>query len=241
MDGEDGLCRGSAAAGLDCVAIDGPAAAGKTTAARLVAARLGYLYVDTGAMYRALTLKFLRLGMPFREASLSSLAACTQVGLAAGPGESLRVFLDCREVGDAIRSPAVTAWVSPVSAAPEVRRAMAGLQRALAAKGPVVMEGRDIGTVVLPGARTKVFLTASRQERARRRARDLRAAGRAASVLGQYLALRRRDGFDRHRAHAPLSLAPDAVLIDTTLLSPDDVAECIAALHERGAGGGRRR
>lgn len=221
------------------MAIDGPGASGKTTAARLVAARLGYLYVDTGATYRALTLKVLRLGTPLAAGSLSSLAVSTCVSLGVSAEGSSLVFLDGQDVTSAIRSPAVTAWVSAVSADPDVRRAMAGLQRELAAGGRVVMEGRDIGTVVLPGAATKVFLTAARWERARRRARDLRLAGHEAGVLGQYFALRRRDGLDRTRADSPLRIAPGAVLIDTTLLGPDEVAECIVALHQRGPGGER--
>lgn len=233
MDDEDGLCRRPIGAGSRCVAIDGPAAAGKTTAAGLVAARLGYMYVDTGAMYRALTLKVLRLGMPLETASLNTIAACTQVLLAADTNADPRVYLDGEHVGDKIRGPEVTAWVSRVSAHPVIRCAMVALQRALASEGGVVMEGRDIGTVVLPEAATKVFLTASRQERARRRAADLRRQGHRAEVSAQYFALRRRDGFDRRRAHSPLKLASDAVLIDTTLLAPDEVAEWIIALHRR--------
>jgi cytidylate kinase len=219
------------------IAIDGPAAAGKTTAARLVAERLGYLYVDTGAMYRALTLKVLKVGMPLRSGSLRPLLAATSVSLVTNAGFTPRVFLDGCDVTAAIRCREVTARVSQVSAVPEVREAMVRLQRRIACRHAVVMEGRDVGTVVLPQAKTKVFLTAARRERARRRLKDFLRSGHEATFLGQYLALMRRDRLDSRRAHSPLKMSPDAVLIDTTLLAPDNVADCIVSLHQRGGGG----
>jgi cytidylate kinase len=225
------------------VAIDGPAGAGKTTVARIVAAKLGYLYVDTGAMYRAVTLRVLRTGAPLVRDSLQPLVSSLDLRLLdghRGSGEP-RVLLDGEDVSQAIRCAAVTGWVSAVSADPAVRRAMVGLQRALAGAGGVVMEGRDIGTVVLPEAGTKVFLTAARRERARRRAKELARQGRPASVLQQYLAIRRRDRLDMSRPDSPLRTAADATIVDTTLLGPEEVAACVLALHSLGRKGEPRR
>ncbi|MDP2871426.1 MAG: (d)CMP kinase [Bacillota bacterium] len=214
------------------VAIDGPAGAGKTTVARLVARRLGYLYVDTGAMYRAITLKVLRLGTPLCSQSLRDLLRATDVRLLMPEDQSeSRVFLDNQDVTAEIRSTWINRWVSPVSARSEVRQKMQRLQRQLAALGGVVMEGRDIGTAVLPAAGTKVFLTAARRDRVYRRTKELRAAGRRTSALQQFLAMGRRDRIDRRRADSPLRVAPDATVIDSTLLTADEVCECVIALH----------
>ncbi len=204
-----------------------------------MAARLGYVYVDTGAMYRAVTLRFLRQGIPLAPSeSLGRVLGMISIrlGLAAGQGVT-PVCLDNADVSMAIRSAQVTKWVSPVSALPVVRRAMVQIQRELAAAGDIVMEGRDITTVVLPEATTKVFLTAALRERAQRRARELRSQGRHTTRMEQYWALRRRDSYDSIRAESPLALAADATLIDTTLLTPGETADCIVALHLVNTGG----
>lgn len=226
------------------IAIDGPAGSGKTTVARLLAARLGYIYVDTGAMYRAVTLRLLRQGFPLAEPLLNAdqVIAAMDVRLrqsAAAQGGT--VWLDNDDVSSAIRSAAVTRHVSLVSADPAVRRAMVQMQRKMAANGRVVMEGRDIGTVVLPNAMTKVLLTAALRERAQRRAKELRAQGRAVTRMDQYWAIRRRDRLDRHRADSPLALAADATVVDSTLLNIAEVVEAIAALHLRNVTGGATR
>ena len=220
------------------IAIDGPAGSGKTTVARLVAARLGYLYVDTGAMYRAVTLRVLRQGAALAEESLTPLLADVRLrlGLAAEAGLT-PVWLDNQRVDGLIRGAQVTRHVSAVSAHHLVRRAMVALQREIGNGVPVVMEGRDIGTVVLPGATTKVLLTASLAERARRRARETVARGTKTTPMAQYWALRRRDRFDRTRADSPLRLAPGATVVDSTRLGPAEVADRIVVLHAAHTGG----
>ena len=191
------------------IAIDGPAGAGKSTVARAVAAALGFTYLDTGAMYRSAALAEARGGDP----------AAARIGL----GE--RVTLDGEDVTDAIRTPEITERASVVSARPDVRAAMVARQRALIAGGDWVAEGRDIGTVVAPGAELKVYLTASPQERARRRAAQLGAD--EGTVLAEQTV---RDERDRSREHSPLAAAPDAVEVDTTGLDVDEVVERIVAL-----------
>lgn len=224
------------------IAIDGPAGAGKTTVARLVARNLGLLYVDTGAMYRAITLKVLKSGAPLCPATLRDLLRSTAVHLSMTPGGAeSKVYLDGEDVTRAIRSSWVNRWVSAVSARPEVRQEMQRLQRRLAARSSVVMEGRDIGTVVMPDAGTKVFLTAARRERVFRRTRELRGAGIRTSALQQFIDLGRRDRLDRGREDSPLRPAWDATVIDSTLISPEEVSECIIALHNSRRDGGSLR
>lgn len=223
------------------IAIDGPAGSGKTTVARLLAEQLGYVYVDTGAMYRAVTLRLLQQGAPF-EQDRSILAAViadlnVKLGLTSS-GQAAPVWLDNVDVSRPIRSAAVTGLVSAVSADPAVRQAMVRLQREMAANGRVVMEGRDIGTVVLPNAITKVLLTAALRERAQRRAKELRGRGLPASRMAQYWAIRRRDQLDRNRTDSPLALAADATVVDSTLLGPAEVVAVIVALHQRHLKGG---
>ena len=206
------------------VAIDGPAGAGKSTVAKVVAKRLGYRYMDTGAMYRAVAWKVMRRGAdPDDESALGGILESTEVDL----GADHSVMLDGVDVSGAIRTPEVGQMASRVSGMPVVRRRMADLQRAMGRSGCVVAEGRDMGTVVFPDAEVKVYLDASPETRARRRFREL--AGRdPALTLEETLAdVTRRDRRDKERAVAPLRKADDAVLIDSTTLSVDAVVEKI--------------
>jgi CMP/dCMP kinase len=196
------------------VAIDGPAGAGKSTVARAAAHALGFTYLDSGAMYRAVALLTLRHG-----GAASEQAEGLDIEL--GP----RVIVNGEDVTEAIRTPEVTEAASRVATNPRVRAALAGKQRELLSDGDWVAEGRDIGTVVVPDAALKVFLTATAEERARRRAREL-GADEATVLRDQAL----RDAQDSTREHSPLRLAPGAIELDTTGLSVDDVVERIAAL-----------
>lgn len=208
------------------IAIDGPAASGKTTVGRALAKRLGYLFVDTGVFYRAATVAALDAGTPLGdEPALARLAAEISVAFADG-GE--RVLLDGADSTLRLREPDVDAAVSPVSAVAGVRAALLAQQRALAEAGPVVMVGRDVGTVVLPRA-AKVYLDASPEERARRRFAELAAAGapRSESAVRENLDL--RDSTDSRREHAPLAAAPDAVRVSTDGLGAAEVVERILA------------
>ncbi|HIE05035.1 MAG TPA: (d)CMP kinase [Candidatus Latescibacteria bacterium] len=214
------------------VAIDGTAASGKSTTARLVAERLGYRWVDTGAMYRALALKAVREGIkPWEERRLKEMLDRTDVRLEEGDG-GLRVLLDGEDVTDLVRSPEVTRTVSWVCALPFVREAMVRLQRRMAAGGGVVMEGRDIGTVVVPDAEVKVFLDADVRERARRRWRELSERGMDVSLEDVERELEERDRKDSAREHSPLRRAPDALLVDTTNLSVEEQVERIVRMVE---------
>jgi cytidylate kinase len=197
------------------IAIDGPAGAGKSTVARAPAPRLSFTYLDSGAMYRCVALR--SLASP--DAPLPRLAEGARIEL----GE--RVLLDGRDVSAEIRSPEVSEAASRVAADPGVRTVLVASQRALIAGGDWVAEGRDIGTVVAPGAELKVFLTASPAERARRRAAELGAD--AGTVLAEQAL---RDERDTTREHSPLAAAPGAVVLDTSGLSIEDVVERIAAL-----------
>jgi cytidylate kinase len=208
------------------IAIDGPAGAGKSTVARALARRLGFVYLDSGAMYRSVALAALQRGdasLPERAGALGELARGLQIEVGR------RVLLDGRDVSDEIRAPAVSEMASRVAADPEVRAAMVEQQRRLLAEGDWVAEGRDIGTVVAPDAELKVFLTASPQERARRRASDLD-ADEGVVLAEQAL----RDARDRAREHSPLRPATDAIELDTTGLSVEEVVARIAALADRG-------
>ncbi len=199
---------------MTVVAIDGPAGAGKSTVARAVAQRLGFTYLDSGAMYRAVALGALRSG-----ADAATLAREVAIEL----GE--RVLLDGEDVTAAIREPSVSEAASRVAADPEVREAVVDKQRRMLSEGDWVAEGRDIGTVVAPAAEVKVFLTASPEERARRRARELNVD--AETVLAEQAI---RDERDRTREHSPLAPAPGATILDSTGLSLDEVVERVAKL-----------
>ena len=207
------------------VAIDGPAGAGKSTIAKRVATRLlWYVYINSGAMYRAIALWALRLGTDLTDMHrLEQLAREARIDLAADDG----VALNGEDVTKAIREPAVSEAASRVSAVPGVRRAMLGLQRAIAEESSVVMEGRDIGSVVFPSAQVKIFLDADPHERARRRSAELRAAGGDSDVQTVARQMEERDGRDRQRAEAPLVQAPDAELVDTTGLTLEQVEEAV--------------
>ena len=208
------------------IAIDGPAGAGKSTIAKKVAALLGYAYIDTGAMYRTVTLRFLESGLPFSEAAVTAIAEKISITFRYGNGVN-RVFADGEEVTDAIRSLEVSRNVSKVAAVGGVRTAMVAAQRKIGNQGGVVMDGRDIGTVVLPHAQLKVFLTASAQERARRRVRQLEESGQAADYEAILRDIQQRDYQDSHREVAPLRPAEDAVLVDT---SQDSFARSVERL-----------
>ncbi len=210
------------------IAIDGPAGAGKSTVARGVAAALGFTYLDSGAMYRTVAEAALRAGVDPDDAdAVAAIARGLGIEL-----EGSRVLLDGEDVSERIRSAEVTAAASRVSVHPGVREAMVGRQRSLIDAGSYVAEGRDIGTVVSPGSPLKVFLSASEDERARRRAQQ---TGEPPAAVRDAQA--ERDARDRRRPHGALRAAPDAVELDTTGLSADQVVERVVELaRERGLG-----
>ena len=206
------------------IAIDGPAGSGKSTVARKVAARLGFQYVDTGAMYRAVAQAALEQGIPLNDASrLEQLAAALDLRFVSGP-QSERLLAGGKDVTEAIRAPEVAKAASIVSTIPGVRRAMVALQRFMGREHHIVMEGRDIGTVVFPDARLKVYLDATPESRGRRR--WLEKGGDLDQVIGD---IRERDTRDRQREHSPLRRAPDAFYLDTTNLTEEEAAEGIVA------------
>jgi len=203
------------------IAIDGPSGAGKGTVARAIATRLGYRHVDTGAMYRAIAWLALSRGLsPDDHQAVSELAATARIDLAGG-----RVSIADQDVTQAIRTPAIDRGAASVARIPGVRRALVESQRALGASGGIVMEGRDIGTVVFPAADVKIYLDADPAERARRRALDPAHAVSVAALPDIASAMADRDRLDATRAASPLIIAPDAVLIDTTGLDVDAVVE----------------
>ena len=208
------------------VTLDGPAGAGKSTAARALAARLGWCYLDTGAMYRTVALVALERGIPLDDvAALAELAASLAIDFQAG-----RVLLGDRDVSAEIRTERITQATRPVADAPPVRAAMKQLQRRLAEGRDVVTEGRDQGSEVFPWAEVKVFLTASADERARRRHREEAGRGLATSLESVRAAQARRDEGDRVRPVGAMQPAADALMLETDGLSADEVVDRLAAL-----------
>jgi cytidylate kinase len=209
------------------VAIDGPSGAGKGTVARAIAARLGYHHIDTGAMYRALAWKAVEAGLDLRdEAAVSGLAAGSTFDVQDG-----RVVVDGRDVAGLIRTAQIDAAAATVARHPAVRRELVARQRQYGTAGGIVMEGRDIGTVVFPSADVKIYLDASPEERARRRAGDVaHASSKGAPLAEVATALAERDKSDSTRAASPLAVAPDAVVIDTTGLPVAEVIDRVLAL-----------
>ena len=218
------------------IAIDGPVGAGKTVVGRVLARRLGFNYLDTGVMYRAITWLALRCALPIDDtAALAALAERTEIRV-LGP-DSDRVLVGDHQVESELRAPEVESNVSLVARVPEVRRALVRQQRALAAKGKIVMVGRDIGTVVLPNADLKVFMLASAQERARRRWAEMRTQGLDVDFPQVLRETQARDALDSQRADSPLVPAKDAFLLDTEGLTVPQVVDRILQ-RVRGLGEG---
>lgn len=199
------------------IAIDGPGGAGKSTVARAVAKQLGFIYVDTGAIYRAIGLKFVRTGKSFTNENIISVLPGTELSLTHIDGEQ-HIIIDGEDVSSLIRTQEISSAASKVSAVPEVRAFLLDLQRDIARKNNVIMDGRDVGTVILPNAKVKIFLTANVEVRARRRHRELMAKGlETPDTFERVLKeVAERDKADSERATAPLKPAEDAVLVDTS-------------------------
>ncbi len=211
------------------IAIDGPAGAGKSTVARKVAEKLGYLYLDTGAMYRVIALESIRQSVPLTDEALAALAKRTSIRFDLdGPGGN-RVLSNGVDVTEAIRSPEVTRLVSQVAAVPGVRAEMVAQQQQIGRQKAVVLDGRDIGTVVFPEAEVKIFLTASVEERARRRWLEQTNKGQKASLEEISSDIAARDLADSTRETSPLRQADDAYLLDTSRLTPEEVVDAIIA------------
>lgn len=217
------------------IAIDGPAGAGKSTVARGVAGALGYRYVDTGAMYRAVTLLALEKNININDHhSLSKLAQDAKIDIINNSGGEITVLLNGADVSETIRTPRVTKIVSDVSKVPGVRSVLVDIQKMMARSGGVVMEGRDIGTVVLPDARYKFYLVASALERAGRRARDLERMGFCVNIEELAEDILRRDYIDSSRAVNPLKPAEDAIILDCTSMTAEEVIAMIVTTVTEG-------
>lgn len=216
------------------VAIDGPAGAGKSTIAKLAAEKLGYAYIDTGAMYRSVAWKFLQTGKAFDEDFISGLSKTMLIDFKP-EAKINRVFVDGTEVTDAIRTPEVTAIVSRVAAIGAVREAMVDQQRRMGEAGGVLMDGRDIGTVVFPNAQLKIFLTASVDERARRRYAEMVTKGQQVDLQQLQADIAERDKQDSERAISPLRQAEDALLLDTSDMGISEVTDRILQLVQERA------
>ncbi|HTR48663.1 MAG TPA: (d)CMP kinase [Verrucomicrobiae bacterium] len=212
------------------IAIDGPVGSGKSTLARRVAALMGYVYIDTGAMYRSVALKALRRGVPLEAAEqLTALASETRIDLRV-ENEAQRVILDGEDVTAPIRTPEVAQAASKVALVPGVRKVLVAEQRRAGERGGVVMEGRDIGSVVFPDAQLKIFLTASPEVRAERRWREHQQKGDSIDLARTLGEIQERDRRDRERSNSPLVRAPDAVVVDSTAMEPEEVARLVVML-----------
>lgn len=217
------------------IAIDGPAGAGKSTVARQVARRLGILYLDTGAMYRVVAYKALQTGVSLQdEEAVALLAEGIDIHFAAGDPQA--VICDGSDVTGQIRSPEVSRAVSVIAAYPEVRNHLVRIQRLEAAKGSIVMDGRDIGTYVLPEAEVKIFLTASSDERAKRRYMENLQSGKTGTLQEVMTDIQKRDRQDSEREVAPLKPADDAVILDTTHLAIEEVIQKIVEIAAKSTG-----
>ncbi len=214
------------------IAIDGPAGSGKTTTAKLVAEHFKYIYIDTGAMYRAVTLNWFRKNKEYDELEIVQSLDDINIELKSS-SSGQRTFLNGEDVSDDIRLPEVTSLVSPVSAIAEVRERMVDLQRKLGQQGGVVMDGRDIGTVVFPKADLKIFLIASIEARAKRRTQELILSGIQADEKEILESIIKRDNYDSSRNHSPLRKAEDAFEIDTSEITINEQVKMIIELAEK--------
>jgi cytidylate kinase len=222
------------------IAIDGPVGSGKSTLARRVAELMGYVYIDTGAMYRALALKAVRGGLSFdRDRDLETLARGTRIDLKALDGTQ-QVFLDGEDVTTAIRTPEVSQAASKIAVVSGVRHVLVAEQRRAGQQGGVVMEGRDIGSVVFPDADLKIFLTASPEVRAERRYREHQQKGDSIDLARTLVEIHERDQRDRERTTSPLVRAPDAVVVDSTAMEAEEVARLVVMLANGRSAGVKR-
>lgn len=220
------------------VAIDGPSGAGKSTIARAAAARFGFIYVDTGAIYRTVGLAAARAGLPLgAEQDVLKLLPGLDIAFGYGEDGAQHMYLNGEDVSGLIRTPEISMRASEVSAMPEVRACLLDMQRKMAESHSVIMDGRDIGTVVLPNASLKIFLTASPERRAERRYLELREKGATDSYDEVLRDIIKRDKIDSSRAAAPLKRADDAIEVDTSELSLDESIERICALISDRTGG----
>jgi cytidylate kinase len=215
------------------IAIDGPAGAGKSTVAKLVAKSLGYLYIDTGAMYRALTLKVIREGVDINnQEKIAELALKSKIDLINNTDGTISVFLDGQDVSIDIRKPEITKSVSDVAKIQAVREVMLKNQRKLGEKGNVVLDGRDIGTVVFPDAERKFYVDADLKERVSRRYKELKGMGQDVPRDAVDTDLSNRDKIDSSRKFAPLKKADDAIFLDTTHLTIEEVvSKLLSYIH----------
>lgn len=220
---------------LFSVAIDGPSGAGKSTIAKAVAERFGFIYVDTGAIYRTVGLAVNRAGIdPQDTDAVVGLLPALDIALRHGEDGLQHMFLNGEDVSSLIRTPEISMYASKVSALPPVRAFLMEMQRSMARRMSVIMDGRDIGTVVLPDAALKIFLTASAEARAERRYKELLEKGQSVSYDDVLRDMAERDKNDTTRAAAPLRAADDAVLLDTSALSLAESIDAVAALVEKG-------